>query len=158
MERKTIRCFVSSASTDSEYADDFKKRFQEMCAPAKDHMYQFWDDSKILAGEDWKNEIRKALDKCDLGLLLVSPAFLGSKFIQDEELPKLVGKLPIVIITLMLKMVHKQQDLKGLERTQIFRLRVEDVQRLKSFAQCSDSQRDDFVYELFGQVEDRLRK
>ena len=129
-----------------------------MCAPAKDHMYQFWDDSKILAGEDWKNEIRKALDKCDLGLLLVSPAFLGSKFIQDEELPKLVGKLPIVIITLMLKMVHKQQDLKGLERTQIFRLRVEDVQRLKSFAQCSDSQRDDFVYELFGQVEDRLRK
>ncbi|MCK4818627.1 hypothetical protein KA005_22845, partial [bacterium] len=63
------------------------------------------------------------------------------------------------IIPIMLKMVNlKRHNLKGLDSNQIFRLKVEGVKKLKSFAQCGSSQRTEFVYELFDKVEIRLDK
>ena len=44
-----------------------------------------WQDRRIEAGDDWYNSIHEAMKDCDLGLLLVSPEYLASRFIQDEE-------------------------------------------------------------------------
>ncbi len=130
-----------------------------MTEPAAKYHYVFWQDSGILPGENWKNEIQQMLEKCSLGLLLISPAFLGSKFIEQEELPKLLGHRTKAIIPVMVKMVNlKRHNLKGIEEYQIFRLKTEGSKNLKSFAQCGTSQRSDFIYELFDQVEARLDK
>jgi internalin A len=43
-----------------------------------------WDDSQILAGQEWRAEIKAALDSADAAILLISPHFLGSNFINDE--------------------------------------------------------------------------
>ncbi|NOZ09488.1 MAG: toll/interleukin-1 receptor domain-containing protein [Gammaproteobacteria bacterium] len=158
-KRIQVNSFVSYAHTDDEYASAFIDEFKEMSAPSEKYEYVFWQDTEILPGENWKEEIREALKNCDLGLLLISPAFLGSKFIDAEELPKFVGDKAKPITPIMLKMVNlNRHNLKGLDSNQIFRLKVEGVRNLKSFAQCGSSQRTEFVYELFDKVEIRLDK
>lgn len=158
-ERIKISFFVSYAHKDDEYAIDFVDEFKEMSAPSEKYEYVFWKDSEILPGQNWRQEIIAALENCELGLLLISPAFLGSEFIGSEELPKFIGDKKKPIVPIMLKMVNlKRHNLKGIDSAQIYRLKVEGVKRLKSFAQCSPSQKTDFVYDLFDKVEQRLDK
>ncbi|MBW0009400.1 MAG: toll/interleukin-1 receptor domain-containing protein, partial [Pseudonocardiales bacterium] len=52
----------------------------------------WWEDSHLLLGEDWRRRILARLDGCDYGLLLLSPGFFGSRFICEEELPRLFGR------------------------------------------------------------------
>ena len=49
-----------------------------------------WDDTNLKAGDNWKNEIAKALSKSAIGILLVSADFMASDFIIDNELPPLL--------------------------------------------------------------------
>jgi hypothetical protein len=158
-KRIKIQLFVSYAHADDAYSKAFIEEFREMCAPSKRYEYVFWQDTGILPGEKWKEAILDALRNCDLGLLLISPAFLGSKFIEAEELPGFVGEKAKPIIPVMLKKVSFQRhNLKGLEVDQIFGLKVKRSEERKSFAQCGSRQRSDFVYELYDQVEARLDK
>ena len=53
--------------------------------------FNYWDDSKIQAGMDWKSEIKQALDTAKVAILLISANFLSSKFITEDELPPLLA-------------------------------------------------------------------
>ena len=93
-----------------------------------------------------------------LGLLLVSPAFLGSEFITKKELKAFVGSVAKPVVPVMLRRINrKRHNLKGLENFKIFELEV-DQENLRSFAQCGHKQEYDFAYELHEQVEARLDK
>jgi hypothetical protein len=51
---------------------------------------ELWlDIDDIRAGDEWQAEIDDALARADLAVLLVSPAFLASRFIMKHELPRL---------------------------------------------------------------------
>ena len=90
---------------------------------------------------------------CQLGLLLVTPAFLTSKYIAQHELPLFVGDSAKPVIPVMLKTIDLQRhDTKGLEDYQLFRL-----DNARSFADCTtDALRRRFVEQLFIQIERRL--
>lgn len=51
-----------------------------------------WDDRRIEAGEEWKDEIKKAMDRAAVALLLISADFLNSRFILGEEVPRLLER------------------------------------------------------------------
>jgi tetratricopeptide (TPR) repeat protein len=51
-----------------------------------------WDDRRIEGGQDWHQEIQDAMSAASVALLLVSADFLASKFIQDEEVPRLLER------------------------------------------------------------------
>ncbi|HEX7318697.1 MAG TPA: TIR domain-containing protein [Pyrinomonadaceae bacterium] len=51
-----------------------------------------WRDRRIEAGDEWNSSINDTLDDCDLALLLVSPDYLASRFIQEEEQPRLLQR------------------------------------------------------------------
>jgi TIR domain len=49
-----------------------------------------WDDSRILPGEQWSQQIENALQQADTAILLISADFLASKFVTEVEFPKLL--------------------------------------------------------------------
>ena len=153
--RKKINIFVSYARANRNLAVKFLEKFHEQAMASRNYQYSFWRDNQILVGEKWHDEIKAALEQCDLGLLLISPAFLGSQYIGEHELPGFMGNKPRP----MLQPVDPEyQDLKGLQMSQIFKLDRPGLRSSKSFGQCTGPQRDEFAQELFKQVEARLGK
>ncbi|MBV9031369.1 MAG: toll/interleukin-1 receptor domain-containing protein [Pseudonocardiales bacterium] len=82
----------------------------------------WWEDSHLLLGEDWRRRILARLDGCDYGLLLLSPGFFGSRFICEEELPRLFGRGVDKVLPVMLKRVPMDgsRHLHGVDARQIF--------------------------------------
>ena len=160
MAKRKVTLFVSYARANRVLASKFLDRFRDSVGPARNYSYSFWRDGDILVGEGWHEEIQQAIEKSDLGLLLISPAFLASQYIAENELPKFVGlrsKKPVIPV--MLQPVDLDlHDLKGLKHRQIFRLDRSRFHNPKSFAECTGQQRDDFALGLFRQVESKLAR
>lgn len=100
-ERPRNGVFVSYAHIDSEYLNDVKRHFKPFL-----NQLDFWDDTKILVGSIWKDEIANAIDRAKVAILLVSTDFFGSDFISSNELPRLLElaeKEGTVILTVILK-------------------------------------------------------
>ena len=53
---------------------------------------QVWQDTQLIAGEEWKDRILEELDRADIVLILYSTNSRASKFIQQTEVPKAVER------------------------------------------------------------------
>jgi hypothetical protein len=83
----TPKIFISYAHVDERHV----KRLVAMLKPyEQQHVLKIWHDREITEGDEWYQEIQKAIISCDIALLLVSIDFLNSRFIQEEELPRLL--------------------------------------------------------------------
>jgi hypothetical protein len=49
-----------------------------------------WVDTRIKSGERWRDEIRDALSRASIAVLLISGPFYASEFIAEDELPPLL--------------------------------------------------------------------
>ena len=129
-----------------------------MLAPSKTFEYVLWRDTGLEVGEEWEKRITKARDACDFGLLLVSPAFLASRYITEKELPPFVsGERPSIPVMLS-RVDFSRHDLKGLEKRQIFQFAYEGFKGPRAYGECRKQRRDDFIFELFKVIESRLSK
>ena len=80
--------FFSYSRKDAKWLEQFKT----MLAPAvKADALSMWDDSQIQAGQQWREQIARALKSAKVAVLLVRPDLLASQFIRDNELPELLN-------------------------------------------------------------------
>jgi hypothetical protein len=94
--------FVSYSRADAAWLERLRVHLRPV---ARQHAVDFWDDSRISPGQDWREEIVKALAAARVAILLVSADFLASDFIVDNELPPLLHRasrggvlvLPVIV-------------------------------------------------------------
>jgi len=82
------KLFVSYSHRDRECLEKLKSHLSPLIRRGLVHV---WSDARIGVGSRWQDEIEAALRESDSAVLLVSPDFLASDFIWNEELPKLLA-------------------------------------------------------------------
>ena len=76
------KVFVSYAHEDEKWHE---KLIMQLAPLRKKYGQAIWSDHQIAAGADWMTEIVGALTSSQVVILLVSPAFIASEFIQAHE-------------------------------------------------------------------------
>lgn len=76
------------------YSHKDKKLMEELLVHLKplerNNCVQAWSDKQIATGSQWFAEIKTALKRAKVAILMVSPHFLASEFIQEHELSVLL--------------------------------------------------------------------
>ena len=92
-DRRTLKGFISYAEADTRLVTPFVDLMKQRLAILKDfEVDAWWARQHLLVGHDWRDEIDVAMAESDFGLFLVSPAFLGSEFIEDVELQHFMAR------------------------------------------------------------------
>jgi hypothetical protein len=70
-----------------------------MLRPLGERGLHVWSDEQIAVGSSWRSELRRAIERADAALVLVTPDLLASEFIMREELPALVARqIPLAFV------------------------------------------------------------
>lgn len=81
--------FISYSHADTKWKDRLVKQLGVL---DQQGLLEVWEDRLIGAGQDWYKEIQKAMAGARVAILLISANFLTSKFILQEEVPKLLQR------------------------------------------------------------------
>ena len=155
-----VKLFLSWAHADHALKEDLVSRLTPRLKNVKKHNLNWWEDSLIISGEEWEEEIYSRFNEGDYIVQLVSHSFLASDFIRDHEIPGL-GKTPRKpILPLMLKSVplNGDYDFHGIDKHQIFFLRGANGKPRVYGDLGRDAQKDRFANEFVNAIIRRADK
>ena len=74
--------FVSYSHKDKKWLERLQIHLKPL---EREGRISLWDDTLIATGSKWKQEIKKAIDKCKAAVLLISADFIASEFISKND-------------------------------------------------------------------------
>jgi serine protease AprX len=100
--RRAASLFCSYAHEDVKLREQFERSISHLM---QERLIEVWHDGEIVPGKEWRAEIDRALAVADLIILLVSPDFMQSPFINEVELKRAIerhqtGKARVVPVIL----------------------------------------------------------
>lgn len=128
------KVFVSYSHADR----DWLKRLRILLKPYLEESHiEFWDDSLIRSGDQWRKAIQRALDAAGVAVALASSSFLASDFITDKELPDIIKGAR----TKELRLIWVALDPAGYEVSPLYDFQcVNDPDRPLSGLDCHEQQ------------------
>lgn len=87
--RKAARkeVFISYARRDGEYRDELGLHLKAM---SRTREITWWDDTQIKTGAKWDTEIKAALARAKIAIMMVSVNLIASDYVWEKELPALL--------------------------------------------------------------------
>lgn len=110
--------FISYSHKDEKW---LRRLLDSLAVLHQEGLLKAWSDQNLRPGDDWPQEIREALDRAEIAILLISTNFLASKFIMEKELPAFIERkaagslwkiLPLIVTPCAWQLSHL---LKGIE-------------------------------------------
>jgi hypothetical protein len=116
-----LKVFISYSHKDEKFKDEL---ITILAGLNRRGIVDAWQDRQIGPGDEWYKSIQDAMDNCDLALLLISPDYLASRFIQEAEQPKLLQRreemrlrvIPIIVRPCKWQSEPVLKDLQALPR------------------------------------------
>jgi hypothetical protein len=81
--------FISYAHRDRDYVDRLLIHLSPLSMRG---LITTYDDTKIEVGGDWKNELERTIGAATVAILVVSPDYLASEFINNVQVPSLLER------------------------------------------------------------------
>ena|ERR1051326_5425907 len=103
---KPLKLFYCYANEDKPVRDALDSHLSGL---KWQNLVEVWYDGQIIAGAEWEDEIDKSLESADIVLLLVSAAFLNSKYCYGREMTRALQKHEegtARVIPIILRPVH----------------------------------------------------
>lgn len=85
MERTNV--FISYSRADHEWR---RRLMLHLAVLERSGLIDVWSDARLEVGSTWQLEIEEALTRSKVAVLLVTPSFLASRFIWDQEMPRIL--------------------------------------------------------------------
>ena len=134
------RLFLSWCHTDQRMKDTLTALLTPNLRILRGVELQWWEDSDLHIGEDWRRRILARLGECDYGVLLHERPHFGGELAAKGALPVALKQVPL----------DGSRDLHGVDRHQIF------TAGGRAFAQLRGSDRDRFAVNLATAVRARV--
>src|SRR5262249_5057171 len=83
MAPESVHAFVCYARADERQLDRLDKMLDVL---EQHHGLSSWRDKRLIAGEEWNEEIRRRLEEMDIFLFIASATSLVRRYIKDVEL------------------------------------------------------------------------
>lgn len=112
MKSKPLKLFISYSHKDKNLYEEFKTHLKVFEISG---IIDPWSDQEIVAGQVWKDEIKKALDNAEIAIFLVSSDLIASDFIQKIEIKRAIKrhklKLQVIIPVIIRPCTFESLDL-----------------------------------------------
>lgn len=143
--------FISYSHKDSKWLERVQTHLKPL---EREGIISCWDDTLIKAGEEWRKKISQSLKTSKVAILLISPNFLASDFIANNELPPLL-EVAKTRGTTILSLIISPSRFEKIES--LARLQTINNPESEPLVKLSEGEQDEVLVRLSNAVEDAFK-